>query len=367
MCLLPNNQTKRAWYHIKKGVIEMRTQVVILFITMLLYMPISAIGAQAQPQSCSNSLYHVISGDLFTVNAKDGMYTRLNPADDYAFINAIGYNSFPNSLQNLICGRAYSSDPVHGFTAGDFLCYDTNGVIVKIVTPANGPIPFSNAGDFDASGHLYMKDSFSPMDLIRLDTNVDPPVWTIIPFGVDPSCPELSRIGDIAYVSTDIDHDGVEEELFLSAKLSDGGARQVILIWNLETQVLSCKDFTGILDPTAGEGPSLGFGAVYTDNQGRLLLSRNTTIDGSNGTGQLYLVNNFRVPVPQAEFLFDTIRTTQNDGAFCVLNPFPLELTGQAPTQIPTLSEWVLLILSIAFGAICIYYLKIRQRGFGTT
>ncbi len=352
----------------------MYTQVVILFITMLLYIPISAIGAHAQRTGCSNSLYHVISGDLFTVDATDGTYTRLNPADDYGRVNAIGYNSFPNSVQNLICGQARESDPVHGFSEGDFVCYDINGVIVHIATPSSGPIPRSNAADFDTSGHLYMRTQSVPReDLIRLDTNVNPPVWTIIDIAVDPSCIDPDddlRVADLGYVSTDIDHDGVEEELLVGARLAGGGTRQILAIWNLETQVASCKEFTGILNPMSSViNASFTFGAVYSDNQGRLLISRNSTIDGNNGTGQLYLIRNFLDPLPQAEFLFDTIRTIQNDGAFCVLNPFPSELTGDVPTQIqiPTLSEWVLILLSIAFGAICVYYLKTRQSGFGST
>ncbi len=347
----------------------MHRQVAILLIAMSLYIPISAIGAHAQPQSCSNSLYHVISGDLFTVDATDGTYTRLNPADDYGFVNAIGYNSFPNSLQNLICGRGDMNDPVHGFSQGDLVCYDTNGAMVHIATPSSGPIPRSVAGDFDTSGHLYMlRRTGATEDLIRLDTNVDPPVWTIIDFAIDPSCPTPAyySLGDIAYVFADIDNDGHNEELFVGARIQEGGTRQVLTIWNLKSQTVSCKDFTGILNPMSGGNSSYGFGAVYSDSQGRLLLSRNTTIDPTNGTGELYLVRNFLDPLPQAEYLFDTQRTTNNDGAYCVLSSFSPSVTGEV-SQIPTLSEWVLILLSIAFGAICVYYLTIRQRGLGTT
>ncbi len=224
--------------------------------------------------SCQPSIYQVIAGGLNRFDPSTSVYSPIGTAG--ASYNALGYNPIDNYLYGvegttvIRVGADGSRETVTGLT-----------------------VPSSNAGDVGDDGSYYLKingTSYRKVDLVnKTDTTL-----TVTGAGQNVSDIVYYRSGGNQYLV------GVLGPIVNIVALNAAGTSGNI------TQ----KTVAGL---PAGTN---GYGAIWTDVNGRIFAS-------NNNTGDVYELFNILSATPTAKVVARGQVTNNNDGAACAAAPFP--------------------------------------------
>lgn len=220
--------------------------------------------------------YQVISGQLNSLNPRNGAYTKIgNKIESY---NAAGYN--------VLDGYAYGWGRFAPFKDQLIRIHGDNS-FESLGKPravgAESPTLSLYAGDMDDEGNLWVRgDKMKSPALMKI--NVASNTYEMVPFlGPDPGA-----VADLVYQKKE-------------GKAYFFGCRnQSLYLWDVSTQQVTRKDVAN-LPP----GRRI-YGAAYTDKGGNLYVSDNE--------GGVYQILNYQTDSPRAVFLIASVKTGNNDG-----------------------------------------------------
>ncbi|EBA11990.1 DUF7507 domain-containing protein [Roseobacter sp. CCS2] len=225
--------------------------------------------AQAGPAfACSGNIYQVQSGQLRIFDPITSTYLNVGPANNS--YNATGYNTLDN--------YAYASQ------GRNIIRIASDGTIETVFNIGFG----SYSGDIDFSNNYYLRRNDRRYARIDLDTGA----VTNINFSGPGGGP-----ADVAY-----DRFGGDEYLI---GFSGGGT---LYRYNITDRTKENISLPGL--------PGGGFGATWTDSNGRLF-----TFNNNNGI--LYEVSDYYTNSPVFTQVGVGVPSGNNDGFSCSLAPFP--------------------------------------------
>ncbi|MGD1702130.1 DUF4347 domain-containing protein [Dapis sp. BLCC M229] len=236
------------------------------------------------------ALFQVISGVLFRLNPLTGGYEEIGGTGTPRY-NAAGYNpndnyiygfEVSNSNQKLL--RINSTGTVEYVKNDGTVTTDENDADIFTVNLSPNP----TAGDIDRDNNLWITNVNSKTSILRI--NLDNPETTTINLTGTPPSGEMPV--DLTYITSQNSFYGI----------SSNGELVTIDISDINNATIST---TTIQLDSGGNLGAAGYGAAWTDAEGKLYVSANT--------GQLYHIRDFaRAPV--AEELLPTETTISNDG-----------------------------------------------------
>ncbi|MFC5051531.1 DUF6923 family protein [Rubritalea spongiae] len=253
--------------------------------------------AEDTPFERQANFYQVVSGQLNTLDPRDGVYTKIG--DNNESYNAAGYNILDDYVYAWGRYAPYKDQllRIHG-----------DGSFVPLGTPTTSgkevPTYRIYAGDMDFDGHLWVRgDRFYSPDLMKI--HVETSTYEMVSFsGVNPG-----GVADIVY--QEIDGKGY----FFGARNQD------LYVWDVEGRTVERKTVNNL-----PEG-RISYGAAYTDQEGNFYVSSNK--------GGVYQILNHTSDTPRAVFLLDSVVTNNNDGFSCPISESPLVIPENQP---PTIS-----------------------------
>lgn len=252
--------------------------------------------ADAPPFAREPNFYQVVSGQLNSLDPRDGVYTKIGvKSESY---NAAGYNVNDDYVYAWGRYAPFKDQLVRIHGDGSFKALGTP-------TPVGRAVPSYNiyAGDMDFSGHLWVRgDRFYSPDLMKI--NVETGTYEMVAF----SGPNPGGVADLVY--QEIDGRG----FFFGARDQD------LYVWDVEGKSVYRVPVKNL--------PSgrIAYGAAYSDQAGSLFVSSNK--------GGVYQILNHTSQTPRAVFLLDSVVTGNNDGFSCPSSESPLVIPDNQPPTI---------------------------------
>jgi hypothetical protein len=274
-----------------------RTGLLCTCATLALFTVVDSVFADAQPFERQPNFYQVVSGQLNSLDPRDGVYTKMG--DKNESYNAAGYNVKDDFVYAWGRYAPYKDQLIRIHGDGSFLALGTP-------TPVGEAVPTYRiyAGDMDFEGHLWVRgDRFHSPDLMKI--NVETSTYEMVPF----SGPNPGGVADLVYQEIE------------GAGYFFGARNQDLYVWNVtagSVQRVAVKNLP--------EG-RIAYGAAYTDQAGSLFVSSNK--------GGVYQILNHTSDTPRAVFLLDSVVTGNNDGFSCPSSDSPLVIPENQP---PTIS-----------------------------
>ena len=227
----------------------------------------AAMPAFAAPFTCSGEIYQVQSGQLRVFSPITSSYVNVGAAQ--TAYNATGFNTIDN--------YAYGSQ------GNNVIRIHSDGTVEVLYN-----VGFNSfAGDVDDTNGLYLRRSATQYSRVNLSTGV---VTTVNITGTTVSG------ADIVFV-----RNGGVPYLVVVTTTTLG-------IINLNTNISTTKAIAGL--------PSGGFGATWTDFNGRVFAF-------NNNTGQIFELFNIFGATPTASLAGQGDPSSSNDGFSCPNAPFP--------------------------------------------
>ncbi len=251
--------------------------------------------AEAIPFERQPNFFQVVSGQLNSLDPRDGVYTKIG--DKIESYNAAGYNILDDMVYAWGRYAPYKDQLVRIHGDGTFEALGT-----PTTTGSAVPTFRIYAGDMDFDGNLWVRgDRFYSPDLMKI--NVETSTYEMVSFsGINPG-----GVADIVY------------QEFEGNKYFYGTRNQDLYVWDLQTMSVSKIPVKNL-----PEG-RVAYGAAYTDVNGNLYVSSNA--------GGVYQIVGHRTNEPRAVFILDSVVTGNNDGFSCPVSQSPLVIPeNQAPT-----------------------------------
>ncbi len=241
--------------------------------------------ANAAPLSCEIGFYQMINSQLRILDPETGTYTSIGGVLPNS-PNAMGYNIEDDYLY------AMSND---AGSLAHLLRIEDDGSYTDLGLPTGLPADNYIAGDFDASGNLYVREYNASTDIWVIDVSTN-------------TASVLNLSGNL-FVSELVYIDG-----YLYAQQGTGFRRIEVA-----TGTITSSTPTGLPGDVAGFE---AFGAGWATVDDELFLARNST-------GIIYRVDDYNTGSPTFTPVLQGVIPTNNDGASCPNATSPIqELTA---------------------------------------
>ncbi|MBT8038407.1 MAG: DUF4114 domain-containing protein [Verrucomicrobiae bacterium] len=254
------------------------------------------VRADPVPFERQPNFFQVVSGQLNTLDPRDGVYTKIG-ANNESY-NAAGYNIQDDFVYAWGRFAPYKDQLIRIHGDGSFVALGTP-------TTTGDAVPTFRiyAGDMDFDGHLWVRgDRFYSPDLMKI--NVETATYEMVRF----SGPNPGGVADIVYQKID------GKSYFF------GTRNENLYVWDLSTMSVTRWPVKNL-----PEG-RVAYGAAYTDQAGNLYVSSNK--------GGVYQILNHTTNKPRAVFLLDSVVTGNNDGFSCPVQESPLMIPENQPPTI---------------------------------
>ena len=239
--------------------------------------------------------FQVVSGQLNSLNPRNGVYTKIGENNES--YNAAGYNVNDNFVYAWGRYDPYKDQLIRIHGDGSFVALGTPTTTGRAV-----PTFRIYAGDMDFEGHLWVRgDRFYSPDLMKID--VETCTYEMVRF----EGPNPGGVADLVFQEID------------GKKYFFGTRNQDLYVWDLSNYTVKRVPVKNLPQGR------IAYGAAYTDRDGNLYVSSNK--------GGVYQILNHTTESPRAVFLLDSVVTNNNDGFSCPEVESPLIIPeNQAPT-----------------------------------
>lgn len=273
--------------------------VVSFFLLSLLPTPIT----HAAPFTCEVSFYQIISGDLKQLDPLTGTYATL-PNNITLAANALGYNTEDHYIYGL------GATPE---TLGHLIRFEDDGSRTDLGLPTGLPADTYVAGDFDATGNLWVKSFGGNATLYSIDVSTQ-------------TATSLTTSTSLA----------ISEMVYINGHLysNNGG-----------TIMHKIDPITGVVtNATIANGISGNYGAGWATVDDSLYFSE-------NGSGMIYRIDGYSGNAPSAVPVLQGETAIQNDGAACPSATTPI-IEISATNDIATTPTGQQLVVSAENGVL---------------